>query len=56
MCVDTHIQTHPNHVPSQHVCADALLDIVYKVVMSFMVMSAHDLLGESGSSKQRQYV
>uniref|UniRef100_A0A7S0TWV5 Rhodopsin n=2 Tax=Hemiselmis andersenii TaxID=464988 RepID=A0A7S0TWV5_HEMAN len=40
---------------SFEVCAYALLDIVAKVVMGFMVMSAHDTLGEGGS-QSREYV
>jgi len=40
---------------SFEVCAYAFLDIIAKVVLSFMVMSAHDLLGQAGS-QSREYV
>eukprot|EP00281_Chroomonas_sp_CCMP1168_P018759 CAMPEP_0206227594 /NCGR_PEP_ID=MMETSP0047_2-20121206/8708_1 /ASSEMBLY_ACC=CAM_ASM_000192 /TAXON_ID=195065 /ORGANISM="Chroomonas mesostigmatica_cf, Strain CCMP1168" /LENGTH=246 /DNA_ID=CAMNT_0053650759 /DNA_START=55 /DNA_END=795 /DNA_ORIENTATION=+ len=41
---------------SFEVVAYALLDIVSHVVMSFMVMSAHDLLGDVGAGQSREYV
>nr|AHH02117.1 protein 101 [synthetic construct] len=37
---------------SFEVCAYALVDIIAKVVMSFMVMSAHDLLGEGAQTRE----
>lgn len=41
--------------PLPQVCAYAFLDIIAKVVVSFMVMSAHELLGQSGG-QSREYV
>eukprot|EP00282_Hemiselmis_andersenii_P040949 CAMPEP_0172058024 /NCGR_PEP_ID=MMETSP1043-20130122/6631_1 /TAXON_ID=464988 /ORGANISM="Hemiselmis andersenii, Strain CCMP441" /LENGTH=179 /DNA_ID=CAMNT_0012717537 /DNA_START=1 /DNA_END=540 /DNA_ORIENTATION=- len=41
---------------SFEVCAYALVDILSKAVLGFMVMSAHDTLGVAGNSASREYV
>jgi len=41
---------------SFEVCAYAILDMITKVVVSFMVMSAHDLLGGGAGGRSQDYV
>ncbi len=40
------------HICATQVCAYAILDIVSKVGLSFMIMSAHDALSSGGTESQ----